>query len=219
MELCPPSFEQLPSDVWGLIWDCLPLKQYPQMRLVCARWYNIHKNRNHYKFWNSIRLIQTVHEKGIATVPALPNRKWHGRLYSYLGAQRIPYYYCDYVMGQKHGEERYFFTKTAQTKIECSYYLGQHHGDWKEYSILGTLLTWKCFLNGKLHGHERNYDPVTEKLRTDTQWFNGKKHGVAKTWRWDNGAQRTTKYFVLGVEMVDLETYLRMMNSVTRPID
>lgn len=189
------------------------------MRLVCLKWYNVHKARNKWKFWNSVTLHQTVHDKGIATVPKLPNGKWHGRLFSYVGAQKVPYYFCDYVLGEKHGEFMYFFTRTSQMQISGLYEHGKLHGDWRQYSIVGQLLNWRQYLNGKLHGHDRAYDPLSGKLRADTQYFDGRKHGVSKTWRWDSGVEKTTRYFVLGVEMQDLETYLRMMASLPRPID
>ncbi len=186
------------------------------MRLVCSRWYNAWKSRNRWKFWNSIRLTQTVHERGVARVPVLPNRKWHGRLYSYIGNQEEPYYYCDYVLGKKEGESVYYFTRTNHIQIRANWHEGKLHGDWREYAITGKLLNWKQYWNGKLHGHERAYCPVTGALRSDVQYFDGKKHGVAKTWRWDNGEERTTRYFVMGTEMQDVETYLRMMGAVKR---
>lgn len=206
----------LPSDVWAKIWDLLPLKQYPEMRKVCARWYCLYRARNNWKFWNSLTLTQTVHEKGIATVPVLPNRKWHGRLFSYVGAQRVPYYFCDYEMGEKHGDSMYFFTKTAQPRITCSWHRNKLHGDWREYSLLGQLLTWKQYVMGKQNGHERTYNPLTGKIQSDVQWCDGKKHGVAKYWRWDTGLERTTRYFVMGVEMADVETFLRMSGAIER---
>ena len=189
------------------------------MRLVCVRWYAIHLNRNKWKFWNSISLVQIAHEKGIATVPVLPNRKWHGRLFAYVGAQKVPYSFCDYEMGEKHGVSMFFFRNTGQLQIESHWHRGQLHGHWKEFSLIGKLLRWKQYLNGKLHGHERTYDPVTGSLRNDLQWFSGRRHGVAKTWRWDTGEEKPNRYFVLGVEMADLETYLRMSAALPRPID
>lgn len=186
------------------------------MRLVCSRWHSAWKARNKWKFWNSVTLTQTVHEKGIARVPVLPNRKWHGRLYSYIGTQDQPYYYCDYVLGQKHGESVYYFTRTWRIRIQSHWLENKLHGDWREYALTGKLLLWRQYLHGKLHGHERAYDPMSGALRSDVQYCEGRRHGVAKTWRWDTGEERATRYFVMGVEMCDLETYLRMMGSIKR---
>jgi antitoxin component YwqK of YwqJK toxin-antitoxin module len=79
----------------------------------------------------------------------------------------MPIYFCEYLEGIKHGDERKFHL--GKLTYETSYSLGLENGDHIEYSN-GVVILKEKYLYGKLYGRSRRYT-ADGKLYSDRCYY------------------------------------------------
>lgn len=199
--------EWLPPELLWVIWDLLPVIEWPKMRSLNSQWHEWWLARRKAKREASLTLQKLRGRRHHGEVTLLPTGKRHGTLKLNTLNGHV-FYVAEYWDGRLDGKATLFYASTSKTHMVTTYRRGLRDGQRREYNLTGVLTSCTNWLEDKKHGWQFTYDGQTGQIRSSVHYFSGRRHGASRQKTLRSDVQLPTTWWFHGLPCSDHRDFL-----------